>query len=473
VIPVYAKIKALRLRPADAYLALREGSENSFLLESAEIGEKIARYSFLGAAPHLVVKVADGMAELHEQGKSTSIKLDEACDPVDLLRKLVKLPTSTNLPRFFGGVVGYFSYDLVRYWVELEDKPDEPQMYDAQFMGVLDCVIFDHWNDEVVLVANALMNGQESPQEMYQDCVERLGALEERAKLPVDRPKLSLTSEEVKAKSNMAKEEFKSSVQKAKDYIVAGDILQVVLSRRLQTEFRSEPFKIYLALKHVNPSPYMYFLEFGDLHVIGSSPEMLIRVEGREVVTRPIAGTRPRGRTRGEDEELAREMLNDPKERAEHIMLVDLARNDVGKVSEFGSLTVTDLMTIEKYSHVQHIVSNVVGRLRKDKDSFDALKAAFPAGTVVGAPKVRAMEIINELEPTRRGIYAGGVGYFSFKGDMDFAITIRTVVTKDNTAFLQVGAGIVAYSDPEREFVETENKGKAMLRAIELAGGAE
>lgn len=465
IIPLVRVVRT-ELEPTDVYAALRKASEHSFLLESAEIGEKIARYSFLGNAPEKLITLKNGVLNVNGEEKSNA-------EPMRELRKLLAgyKVYENRLPSFHGGLLGYFAYDLIRYIEEIgEHAKDDLKHNDAEFMFVRDLIAYDHWRDEVLLISNIMLRSEEEIRKKYRAAKERIKELEE---VVADAQPLRSVRKEgrIQVKSNFDKKEFIKAVEAAKEYIYAGDIFQVVLSQRFECSPRAEPFEIYLALKEVNPSPYMYFLEFQDLKIIGSSPEILVKAEGKKVVVRPIAGTRPRGRDVVEDEALAREMLNDPKERAEHVMLVDLGRNDVGKVSRFGSVEVNEFMATEKYSHVQHIVSNVVGELMEDKDAFDAMEASFPAGTVSGAPKVRAMEIIEELEPTRRGIYAGCVGYFSFDGSMDFAITIRTIVMQGSKAYVQAGAGVVADSVPEREYRETVNKGKAMLQAIRLAGG--
>ncbi len=362
---------------------------------------------------------------------------------------------------------------MVRYFEDIGDSlKDELGQEDAEFMFVKDLIAFDHWREEILLISNLLIEDEAELEVEYGRAIaqiEQMESLIKTVEIGVSIPLKSSPS--LKVKSNFEKKEFEAAVSKAKKYIAAGDIFQVVLSQRFEVEGTFKPFDVYLALKEVNPSPYMYLLEFGETKIIGSSPEILVKVDGRTVTVRPIAGTRPRGSDIVEDEALSREMLNDEKERAEHVMLVDLGRNDVGRVSRFGSVEVTEFFGVEKYSHVQHIISNVKGELRSGLDSFDALEASFPAGTVTGAPKVRAMEIIEELEPSRRGIYAGSVGYFCFDGDMDFAITIRTIILESGKAYVQAGAGIVADSIPKSEFKETENKGKGMLKALELANG--
>jgi anthranilate synthase component 1 len=465
VIPVVRVLKA-KHKPAEVYAALRGQGGYSFLLESAEIGEKIARYSFLGCYPEKIIRLKDGVLEVN--GDKKKVK-----EPLGEFRALLGSYRVHNpgLPSFLGGLLGYFSYDFIRYLEDIGCRAkDDLGHYDAEFILVKDLIAYDHWRDEVLLISNLILHGEEEIRAKYKEAKRKIKALAE-AVAGAGSLKAKHQKGEVKVKSNFEKQDFMRAVEKAKEYIYAGDIFQVVLSQRFRCRPKAEPLDIYLSLKEINPSPYMYFLEFGDLKIIGSSPEVLVKTEKDKVILRPIAGTRARGRDAVEDEALAREMLNDPKERAEHVMLVDLGRNDVGKVARFGSVVVDEFMSIERYSHVQHIVSNVTGRLRQDKDAFDALEASFPAGTVSGAPKVRAMEIIEELEPTRRGIYAGAVGYFSFNMNMDFAITIRTIVMQQGKAYVQAGAGIVADSLPEREYQETVNKGKALIRAIELAGG--
>lgn len=467
VIPV---VKVLRAEhePAEVYAALRRQEKYSFLLESAEIGEKIARYSFLGGAPEKIIRLKDGVLEVNGDKK-------EGKEPLGMLRTLLGSYRvhvhNPGLPSFLGGLLGYFSYDFIRYFEDIgHETKDDLQHYDAEFILVKDLIAYDHWRDEVLLISNLILHGEEEIRSRYREAKQKIKALEKtiggtRSLKPRHQ------EEKVRVKSNFQRQGFMRAVEKAKDYIYAGDIFQVVLSQRFSCRPKAEPLDIYLSLREINPSPYMYFLEFGDLRIIGSSPEVLVKTQGDRVILRPIAGTRARGRDAVEDEALAREMLNDPKERAEHVMLVDLGRNDVGKVARFGSVVVDEFMSIERYSHVQHMVSNITGRLREDKDAFDALEASFPAGTVSGAPKVRAMEIIEELEPTRRGIYAGAIGYFSYDLNMDFAIAIRTIVMQQGRAYVQAGAGVVADSLPEREYQETVNKGKALIRAIELAGG--
>lgn len=433
------------------FLSLQGSCEHAYLLESVEGPKRIARFSFIGFNPRLLFTVKDGEALLRDSLSGEELRF-RVKDPLEALRALVKGSPDGSEFRLAGGAVGYISYDAVRYWEKLpcmaEDVLDFPDLQ----MGVYDDVlVFDHEKNEVFYV----YRGEDRSGELL--------SLVEGAKEDVGA--LSFTT----PRANLGREEYEEAVRRAKEYIGSGDIFQVVLSRRYDFNVEGDLSRFYLELRRINPSPYMYFLKMGSRRIIGSSPETLVRVEGGLVETFPIAGTRPRGANEAEDEELARSLLADPKERAEHVMLVDLARNDVGRVARFGSVRVPEFMVVHKYSHVQHIVSRVVGELREGCDCYDALRAVFPAGTVSGAPKVRAMEIIEECEPSRRGPYAGGVGYFSFNGNADFAITIRTLVADGRRCSIQVGAGIVADSVPEREWLETEHKAKALLRALELA----
>ena len=465
IVPLVKVIKS-PLKPVDVYASIRKNANYSFLLESAIVGEKIARYSFLGSNPSEVIKVKDGILEANGKKAKTDV-------PLRAIREHLSSYNVYNdgLPSFSGGLLGYLSYDMVRYFEGIGNYAKDDLCHpDMELVLAKDLIVFDHWREEVLLVSNLILEDERDLESAFEDAKGKIEELEEAVKssgpvAPV------YNGGKVKASSNFKREDFIQAVEKAKECILDGEIFQVVLSQRFESEIEAEPLNVYLILKEVNPSPYMYFLEFEDRCIIGSSPEILVKCQDRKVVVRPIAGTRPRGNNAVEDEDLARSMLNDPKERAEHVMLVDLGRNDIGKVSSFGSVCVNEFMGVERYSHVQHMVSNVVGELEEGKDTIDALEAAFPAGTVSGAPKIRAMEIIEELEPVRRGIYAGSVGYLSFSGDMDFAITIRTIVVQDGKAYVQAGAGIVADSVPEREYEETANKARAMLKSIELAGG--
>jgi anthranilate synthase component 1 len=413
--------------------------------------KKLAKYSFIGFAPKIIVKAKNNKITLlsNESHEEHRIK---AADPLDAVKNIVGRKHQNEFFRLVGGAVGYISYDAIRYWERLpEVSVDELGFPDVE-MGVFDDgIVFDHVRRQAFY---------------YYRSEDRFDELCKLMKEPCDPEALSFTSPKV----NIKKDHFEESVEKAKAYVASGDIFQVVLSKRYEFTVKGDLTSFYLALRRVNPSPYMYFLKIGERQIVGSSPEMLVRVDKGAVETFPIAGTRPRVENPGENKALAKELLLDPKERAEHVMLVDLARNDIGKVSKFGSVHVPEFMKVHEYSHVQHMVSRVVGKLKKECDCHDALKAVFPAGTVSGAPKVRAMEIIEECEPTRRGPYAGAVGYFSYNGNADFAITIRTLVAKGSKCYIQVGAGIVADSIPEREWFETEHKAEALMKALELCG---
>lgn len=471
LISVYREILADMETPVSAFRKIG-GNGHSFLLESVEGGERLARFSFLGTGPALVMKSKGREVQLLENGKSETITLPEGQDPLHILKKQLgrfKWAPDPELPRFCGGAVGYMGYDVVRFFEDLPDcQQDDLGLPDAVFIFTDTILIFDHVKHRIKVLCNAQVNGD--PEAAYDKAVEKIDGLIEQLRKPVS-PVSSERSgiKPNKINSNFTKEEFEDAVLQCKDYISAGDCIQVVLSQRFSTPVSADPFDVYRALRSLNPSPYMYYLDYGELKLIGSSPEILVTEERGKVTVRPIAGTRHRGPTEEEDKRLEQELLADEKERAEHIMLVDLGRNDIGRVCSYGSVEVNEKMVIERYSHVMHIVSNVQGRLRPDKDQYDVLRATFPAGTVSGAPKIRAMEIIDELEPTRRGPYAGAIGYFSYSGDMDTCITIRTILIHNDTAYVQAGAGIVADSVPEREYQETVNKATGMLRALELA----
>jgi anthranilate synthase component I len=470
-VPVVKEIMADLLTPVSAFLKIAEHSDYAFLLESVEGGEHVARYSFLGKDPFLVLRARDGKTIVDRAGATT-----ESDDPlVPTLRRLMadfRSPYVPELPRFTGGAVGFLGYDTARWFepVPLGREIDGPlrDSDDAGFM-VFDTVLaFDHVQHRLLLIANARITGDEDLESLYQFACAKIEFLEaelERALSAAPEP----SGHAVELQSNMTREAFESAVRQAKEHIAAGDIYQVVLSQRLEAELSADPFTVYRALRHVNPSPYMYFIRMGRLAIVGSSPEMLVRVEGRRAETHPIAGTRPRGRSSEEDLRLAEELKRNEKERAEHVMLVDLGRNDLGRVCEYGSVRVPQFMALERFSHVMHLTSIVEGKLADDADRLDALVSCFPAGTVSGAPKVRAMEIIAALEPSRRGIYAGAVGYLDFAGNLDFCITIRTIVMLGQRAYLQAGAGIVADSNPTAEYEETRDKARALVRALELA----
>jgi len=471
VVPVYRTLLADTLTPVSAYGKFARGAY-SFLLESASGGEKIARYSFIGSDPFMVFKAREDSVEIARDGTVRSFTSE---DPIDSLRqeieqfKAVQMPA---LPRFYGGAVGYAAYDAVRYIEHLPDAPPDdlglPDLYFA-FYDLM--IVFDHLNKTIVVICSARLGGR-TPKIAYEEAMMRIDAAVERLRTPVtDLTDDIAPSGEITLPftSNFSKKDFCKAVEKCKEYICAGDIFQVVLSQRLQAETKAEPFNVYRALRAINPSPYMFYLALDDLRLIGSSPEVLVKVESGKVTVRPIAGTRPRGRDEEEDKALAEELLADPKERAEHVMLLDLGRNDVGRISEYDTVRIEEEMIIERFSHVMHMTSSVTGKLSPGKTCFDAFRACFPAGTVSGAPKIRAMEILDELEPVRRCHYAGGVGYVDFRGNLDTCITIRTIAIKDNVAIVQAGAGIVADSVPEREYEETLNKTKGALRAIQVA----
>lgn len=470
LIPVYKEIVADLDTPVSAYKKISEDASYSFLLESVEGGENIARYSFLGSNPYLIFKSKGRKVEIIKPGVRRKERI-ESDNPLDELKGILsrfKPVEVEGLPRFSGGAVGYLSYDLVRFFERLPGQNvDDLGLPDCWFLFTDTILIFDHLRHRIKVLSNALIN--KDVDEDYQRAVAKIDELVERLKRPLPAGKSKRREKKEKIKSNFTQDEFEKAVKKAKEYVRQGDVVQVVLSQRFSTPTQAEPFDIYRALRSINPSPYLYYLSFPQLKIVGSSPEVLVRREENKVETRPLAGTRPRGKTEKEDKRLKDELLKDKKERAEHVMLVDLGRNDLGRVCQYGTVKVVELMGIEKYSHVMHIVSEVKGKLKPGEDAFSVIKACFPAGTVSGAPKIRAMEIIDELEKSLRGPYAGAVGYFSFSGNMDTAITIRTIIIKDKMAYVQAGAGIVADSIPQREYKETKNKAKALLRAIEIA----
>ncbi|SDZ92324.1 anthranilate synthase, component I [Desulfuromusa kysingii] len=471
LIPVYREILADMETPVSAFRKIDDG-QTAFLLESIEGGEKWARYSFLGTGPARVFRCRDQYYEVRYEGRlEESGQVD---DPLNKLRDLMAVyqPVELDgLPRFFGGAVGYLGYDMVRFVEDLPDNnPRQIDGWDACFMFTERLLIFDNMRQKMKLVYNVHLPEHEDATTAYQRAqqqIEHMLTLLRRPLQPADENHNGDGCQELE--TNFSKENFKRAVERCKDYIRAGDIFQVVISQRFSGKLQSDPFDIYRALRTINPSPYMFFLRFGESIVVGASPEVLVRKEGRQVDVRPIAGTLPRGETAAEDLALEQQLLGDPKERAEHIMLVDLGRNDVGRVAVGGTVEVSELMVVERYSHVMHIVSNVRGQLRPDLDCFDVFRAAFPAGTLSGSPKIRAMEIIDELEPARREVYGGAVGYFSFSGNMDLAIAIRTLQIEKDMLYLQAGAGIVADSDPEMEYQETLNKARGARRAIEMA----
>ncbi|NPB04938.1 MAG: anthranilate synthase component I [Aquificae bacterium] len=480
VIPLYAEFLADLENPLTAFLKIKDLGRFPFLLESVEGGEKWARYSFLGYGGKFYFKSKGHYYELYDRGR---VELGEFADPLDVLKPLVrrfKPYRDGRLPRFWGGLVGYVGYDTVKFWEPVPDKNPDPLGVPDVFLVRTDLlVVFDNLSGKLSVVKPVVIEEDANPEELYREAAAEIRRAVEALSRPTEeKPFLplggDLSSVDLSGwRSNFPKKDFLEAVRRAKRYIEEGDVIQVVLSQRFSKRLDCSPETLYRVLRHLNPSPYMFFLKFDDLFVVGASPEVLVRVEEGKVETRPIAGTRPRGRTPEEDLALERDLLADEKERAEHIMLVDLARNDLGKIAKKGSVKVDALMRIERYSHVMHIVSDVSALLEENRDVWDVLKATFPAGTVSGAPKVRAMQIIEELEPERRGIYAGAVGYVSFQNNADMAIAIRTAVIKDRTVFVQAGAGIVADSVPEREWEETVNKAKALIKAVELAERAE
>jgi anthranilate synthase component 1 len=471
VVPVYAEILADMETPVSAFRKL-EGWDHAFLLESVEGGDRIGRYSFVGGNPFLVMKTRGRQVEIRTPAGTEQRELGPGEDPLTVLKELLsafRFVPDPELPPFCGGAVGYIGYDTVRFFERLPDNTvDDRELPDCYFVFTDTLLIFDRVQHRIKVLCNARVNGD--PERAYREAVGRIEAVIGGLRRPFSSaPGWPRESRPVPVTATVDEAGYCEAVRRAKEYIAAGDCIQVVLSQRLAAEIHSRPFDLYRALRSLNPSPYMYFLQFEDCQIVGSSPEILVTERRGEVVTRPIAGTVRRGKTAEEDRELEAQLLADPKERAEHVMLVDLHRNDIGRVCEYGSVTVDELLVTEKYSHVIHIVSNVTGKLRKDRDAFDLLRASFPAGTLSGAPKIRAMEIIDELEPVRRGPYGGAIGYFSFSGDMDTAITIRTIVVQGRTAYMQAGAGIVADSVPENEYQECMNKLGALRRAVEMA----
>lgn len=472
LVPVVKSVMADLLTPVSAFLAVADREPAAFLLESVERGEKIGRYTFLGACPYMEVR-ARGQEITIQTGTLTEQREGSLVEILKELLRNHKLANIPDLPPFVAGAVGYFAYDMVRSLEKIgEHANDDLDLPDCVLMFFDRLLAFDHLRHQIHIIATADVS-RESPRKAYDRAVTDIAALEKKLAAGPKRSHWEKTGGkrkgELKFKAGTSHKRFLESVQRCKEYIAAGDIFQVVLSQRLEFEPEVAPFDIYRALRTVNPSPYMYFLRMGNEHVLGSSPEMLVRVTGKKLEYRPIAGTHPRGRDEEADQRLEKEMLADSKERAEHVMLVDLGRNDLGRVSEYGSVNVRDLMYVERYSHVMHIVSALEGKLRSELDALDAFAACFPAGTLSGAPKVRAMQIIEELEPVRRGIYGGSVLYADFAGNLDSCIAIRTMLMKGKRAYLQAGAGIVADSDPQSEFEECMNKARAVLKAVEVA----
>lgn len=477
IVPVYRQLLADTLTPVTAFRRIDEGSQG-FLFESVIGGERVGRYSFVGSAPFMRFRAWGDRVVIADSRSGGERRELRHADPLRLLEEMLRqyrVPHIAGLPRFTGGIVGYAGYDTVRYTESLPNPPtDDRGLPDLSFDFYDRMVIFDHINKSVAVVAHAHLD-QGSPLAAYEQACRRVDELverlrEERAPLPI--ADIHPVGEaQLAFESNFSREAFEQAVERCKEYIRAGDIFQVVLSQRLTVPTRVDPFDVYRTLRVVNPSPFMFFVRTEDLTLVGASPEIMVRVEGDKVTIRPLAGTRRRGCDEEEDRALAQDLLADPKERAEHIMLVDLGRNDVGRVARYGTVQLSDVMSVERYSHVMHICSNVTGRLRPECSAFDALRSCLPAGTLSGAPKVRAMEIIDELEPHRRGPYGGAVGYVDFGGNMDTCIALRTIVLMDGKAYIQAGAGIVADSIPANEYQETLNKAMGLLRALELAEG--
>jgi anthranilate synthase component 1 len=475
VVPVYRQLVGDMLTPVSAFCKIQEG-EWAFLFESVVGGERLGRYSFLGSGPFLRFQAYQQRVRIEEPGGKGKVQEFDHADPLRLLEErlaLYRAPHVPGLPRFCGGAVGYAGYDTVRYVERLPSPPpDDRGLPDLCFAFYDRMVIFDHITKTVAAVVHAHVDPS-NLERSYQAACGRVDRLVERLQqgvADIQTTDIAPVGEVNRPyRSNFEPAAFEEAVAKCKEYIRAGDIFQVVLSQRLRTETTARPFDIYRTLRVVNPSPFLFYVKAGPVCLVGSSPEIMARVEGDRVTIRPLAGTRRRGRTEEEDAALAAELAADPKERAEHIMLVDLGRNDVGRVARYGTVQLSDVMTVERYSHVMHLCSTVTGRLQPGKTAFDALRSCLPAGTLSGAPKVRAMEIIDELEPHRRGPYGGAVGYVDFSGNMDTCIALRTLVLKGQTAYLQAGAGIVADSVPEKEREETLNKAKGLLRALEMA----
>ena len=473
LIPVYREITSDFESPLSAFSKIDNG-EFSYLLESIEGGELVGRYSFLGSNPSLVLTTKGKTATITEgkAKKTYEMRRDPLTEIKNIMKRFSFVPVD-GLPRFSGGLVGYMGYDAVRFFEELPDKnKDDLNLDDCVFVLTDTMLIFDHIERKIKIVSNAFVRNDaafayDRAVQKIENIIKQLSTVQGFSKvIPKKKPS---RGGKLRISSNFTKSQFMRNVLKAKKYIKKGDIIQVVLSQRLKTNIKCEPFEIYKSLRSINPSPYMFYLKFGKTKLIGSSPEIMVRCEDGKVELRPIAGTRKRGRDNREDRNLAKGLLKDPKERAEHIMLVDLGRNDIGRVCRYDTVKVQEFMLVEKYSHVMHIVSDVTGQLKPECDIFDLARATFPAGTVTGAPKIRAMEIIDELENVKRATYAGSVGYFSFSGNLDTGITIRTILVKGNTAYVQAGAGIVADSKPAMEYKETFNKARAMLKAIEQA----
>jgi anthranilate synthase component 1 len=472
LIPIYQEL-LMDLETPLSFFRRLERDHYAFLLESVEGSERWARYSFLGTRPFRIFKAKGSLVEIVEHGKKKSF---ESKLPLNALEELLTgcQPVAVpGVPPFFGGAIGYVAYDAVEQFHDISNTKQDPfGMPEIFFIFVQTLVAFDNLKHTIKIIDNVRVDDTTDLTTAYRQAtarIEKVISSLQRKPRGIEPRDVTQAKTNRRFRSNLTRGEFQKAVHRAKEYIKAGDIIQAVLCQRLETDTSSDPFEIYRALRFINPSPYMFYLELEDLRVIGSSPETMVRLTDGTIELRPIAGTRPRGTTQEEESKLEADLLADPKERAEHIMLVDLGRNDVGRVAEIGSVEVNELMAIERYSHVIHIVSNVRGRLAVDKTPFDLFVSAFPAGTVSGAPKIRAMQIISELEPEKRGLYAGAIGYFGYNGNLDTCIVIRTIVMKGDKVYINAGAGIVADSDPELEYQETLNKARAMLKAVELA----
>lgn len=477
VIPLYKEILLDIDTPLSVFVKLSQPDRFNYILESVEKADQKGRYSFIGSSENFYIRTKGEVIEIYNKGK---VDYSYTKDPIDKIKNIVasfKPYTDRNLPPFWGGFVGYIGYDVINFYEPINDKnPDNLKIPDIYIFLSDEVIAFDNIKNSIKIIVSAILEerySQEKLKEIYLNTLEKINQIER--KILADNKLARIHLDEVDSDysnwlSNFSKEDFHKAVEKAKKYIEEGDIIQIVLSQRFYKKLGDiNPIDIYRTIRYINPSPYLFYLDFKDIKVVGSSPEILVTVKDGKILTKPIAGTRPRGKSEQEDRYLAEELINDEKERAEHLMLVDLARNDVGRVAKPGSVKVDRFMYIENYSHVMHIVSDVSGDLRDDLTALDVLKAVFPVGTVSGAPKVRAMQIIAELEPEKRNIYAGAVGYISFNGNIDTAIAIRTAVIVDDTIYVQAGAGIVADSVPEKEYEETINKAKAMIKAIEMA----
>ncbi len=474
IIPVYTEILSDLDTPLSVFQKISSPERFNFLFESVEQGDNIGRYSFIGSSLPYYIRIKKDFVEFYDNGEISYKKTVDPLEELKYLLKKFKPAKLPELPPFWGGLVGYVGYDIIHFYEPVPDiKPDTLKLPDLFFFLSDEVIAFDNVKKTIKIIVSAFIEEKKDPKQIYRETVNRIKNIEEKlsGEAKLDRlPVIDIKSVNLKEwSSNFKKEDFLKAVEKCKYYIREGDIIQVVISQRFGKKLKTKPINVYRAVRTINPSPYLFYLDFRDIKLIGSSPEILVTVKNGKILTKPIAGTRPRGKTEEEDRRLAEELINDEKEKAEHLMLVDLARNDVGKVAKSGTVQVDKFMYIEHYSHVMHIVSDVSGELKEGLHPVDVLKSVFPVGTVSGAPKVRAMQIIEELEPDKRGPYAGAVGYISFDGNLDTAIAIRTAIVKKDKIFIQAGAGIVADSIPEKEYEETVNKAKAMIKAVEIA----